>query len=98
MVAAQVRRVDQNVQRLAAGRSDRRIGRRGRAHIASWIGRGLTLTIDGGKFFGRIAREDKVVMQQMLVALFKPEIEHDSGAGWFVAATPGKTIGGKAIQ
>ena len=64
VMRAQVRRVHEHVERLAALRRDARIGRGGRREIAGRIGRRLALAIDEVELLLRIAREHEVVVER----------------------------------
>ena len=68
--------MDENVERLATVGSHPRIGVCRRADVGRWIGGRLASTVNRLKLFVRIAGEDKVVMEELLVTLFEAQVEH----------------------
>ena len=69
VMRAKIRRVDENVERLAALRRDARIGRGRRREIAGRIRRRLAPAIDVVELLLRIAREHEIVVEEVIVAL-----------------------------
>ena len=92
VMRAQIRRVDEHVERFAAGGRGGGFGAGGRREIAGRVGRGLALLVDPVELLVRVAAEDEVVMREMLVAFVQAEIEHDAGAGGLVAAAAARTL------
>ena len=83
---AEVRRVDQHIEGFAAGRRDAGLSPSRGADVAGWIGSRLAPPVDRLELLLRVAGEDEVVVQQMVVTPVQPEVEHDAGTGRFVAA------------
>ena len=71
--------------RRRAGATSGSVARRG-ADVTGRIGRGLAPAVDRVELLVRVAREDEVMVQQVIVATIKPEVEDDAGTGRLVAA------------
>ena len=82
----QIRRVHQDVKRLAAGGRGAGFGASGRREITGRVGRGFALLVDEIKLLVGVAAEHEIVMRQMLIALVQTQIQHDAGTGGFVFA------------
>ena len=91
VVGPQVGRVDQDVEGLAAGRGDLGLGGGRGADVAGRVGRRLALAVDEVELLVRVAREDEVVMQEMLVAAVEAQVEDDARAGRLVAGGVSRT-------
>ena len=85
---AEVGRVDQDVERLAAGRGHlaRLLGAGGGGEVGGGVGRGDAFLVDRLELLMRVAAEDEVVVGEVFVGPVEAEVEHDAGAGGFVGA------------
>ena len=98
VMRAQIRRVDEHVERFAAGGRGAGLGAGRRGEVAGRVGRGLALLVDEIELLVRIAAEDEVVMREVLVALVQAEVEHDAGAGGLVFAPPREGRADRAVD
>ena len=78
VMGTEVGSVDQHIERLAPRWRHPRLSDRRCADIAGGIVGRFATAIDRGEFLVRIGREDKVVVDELLVALVEPEIEHNT--------------------
>ena len=91
VVRPQVRRVDEDVERLAAGRRDAGLGAGRRGEIAGRVRGRLAAAVDPVELLLGVAREDEVVVQQVLVAAVQAEVEHDARAGRFATSATARS-------
>ena len=80
LVRAQIRRVHQNIKRLATRGRLRDIAAAWNAHIQRWIARGNSLGVNIIKLLGGVAAEHKVVMQHVVVLAVQSQIQHNAAA------------------
>ena len=64
------------------------LGRGRCADVAGRVGRRLAPAVDRVEFLVRVAREDEVVVQQVVVAAVEPQVEHHARTGRLVAPPP----------
>ena len=67
------------------------LGRGRGADVARRVGGGLALAVDRVELLVRVAREDEVVVEQVVVAPVEAEVEDDPRAGRLVAAAAART-------
>ena len=91
VMGPQVGRVHQDVEGLAAGRGDLRLGGGRGTDVAGRVGRRLALAVDDVELLVRIAREDEVVMEQVVVTAVEAQVEDHARAGRLVAAGASRT-------
>ena len=84
---------------LRPGRRHVRFGPGRRREVARRIGGGFAVSVDRLELILRVAGEDEVVMREMLVGTIEAEVEHDAGAGRFIATpAPEAALGHAADQ
>src|SRR5215217_695563 len=91
-VGAQTGGMNEDVERLAALWCDAWVSECRCGEVSRWVRGRLALVIDGVELLFRITGEHKVMVEQVIVALLEPEIEHNTRAGRLVAlAIEGRT-------
>ena len=86
MMRPEVGGVDEDVKCFASLGGRGWVGLRRRGEIAGWVGGRFAKVVDGVELVVGVAREDKVVVGELLVAAIEAEVEHDSGASRLVGA------------
>ena len=73
--------VRQNLEAVATGRGDGRVGLRGGDQVDRRVGRQLALAEDGVEVRTLVLREEEVVVRELGVLAIEAEFEHETGAG-----------------
>ncbi len=102
VMRAQIGRVHQDIERLAAPRRHARLRARGRADVTGRIGRRLAAAIDVFELLMRIVREHEIMVQHVVVGPVEAEIQHHARAGRLIAPAlsepPGRIAAHQFVQ